>query len=251
MAETCNPLLSETLTGYVLADCQAIAALDAALATQATRSATMPGAEIDAEAAVIIAALNRRHAAAEKASKALTTGQKKLAQEAIGAAIDIVVESCLLTRNPVCVGSAFGAKIVYDTASFGIQMYDATSGTERAQIAIAFGKDRYAVYKGLIGSLKPTNPAQSAKRVIEKAVRTSRTLAAAGSAVADAKADLEAAVGELDRLNSLYGPALLNQTAFRQFRAAEFESKRFLLQILNGSYVATHCRTEAVPLPLP
>jgi hypothetical protein len=163
----------------------------------------------------------------------------------------MAVEVCVFTRNPVCIGSAYGLKMVYDTAAFGVQLYDARTSAEQAEIAVAFGKGRVAMFKGLLGAVKPTTPAQSSARALRAAVRAAKTLNAAGATVADAKADLEAAVAEAQRMDSLFTTALANEANYRAYRAADFKARRFLVQVLQGGYGGNGCRTNVLPIDLP
>lgn len=250
MPYQCTSLIDTQIAGYNVADCQALGQFDAALVKEASRSATMPQTELDAEVITIMTALDRRQIAASKASDALAKGNKKLALEAIGVTVDLTVETCVLTRNPVCIGSAYGVKILYETAEFGVQLYDARSPQEKAEAVVAFGKGRIALFKGIIGAVAPKTPAQSAARAMSAAVRAARTLSNATSTVAQARSDLEAAVGELERMKALYDPVLVNAAAYRTYRASVFEARRFLLQLLSSGYAGQGCRVDTIPLPV-
>lgn len=250
MPYQCTSLIDTQIVGYNVADCLALGQFDAALAKEASRSASMPQTELDSEVITIIAALDRRQIAVSKASEAVAKGNKKLALEAIGVTVDLTVETCVLTRNPVCIGSAYGAKILYETAEFGIQLYDARTPQEKAEAVFAFGKGRVALFKGVIGAVAPKTPAQSAARAMSAAVRAARTLSSATSTVAQAKSDLEAAVGELEKMKTLFDPVLVNADSYRKYRASAFEARRFLLQLLNAGFAGQGCRVDTIPLPI-
>lgn len=250
MPYQCTSLINTQIPNVNVADCQALVQFDADLAAEAASSATMSEVALDAEVTTILNALKRRQIAKDKAQEALVKNNKKLALDAIGVIIDITVEVCVMSRNPVCVGSAYGVKVLYDTASFGIQLYDAKSPMESAQVAVAFGKGRIALFTDIVDALKPKTPAESAKRALEVAVRVSQTLSEAASDVDDARTNLQAAVNELDTLQSLYDKVLINTASYRKYRAEVFQARRFLLGVLSSGYAAQGCRVDTPP-PLP
>ena len=106
------------------------------------------------------------------------------------------------------------------------------------------------MFKGLLGALQPATPAQSAVRAIRAAVRVGKALNTAGSTVANAQADLDAAVAEANRMNSLFGTALANEANYRAYRAADFKARRFLIQVLQAGYGGRGCKTNALPIDL-
>jgi|GEM_PF-3877181 len=246
----CTSLISTPLTNVNVADCQALAKLSAELLAEANDSATMPAARLDAEVITIFDALKRRQNAKDKAKEALAKNNRKLALDAIGAVVDISVEVCVMSRNPLCIGSAYGVKVLYDTTSLGIQLYDARTPTQAAEVVVAFSDKRIALFTGVVDAVKPKTPVESAKRAIEASVRVAQTLSESAADVAAAKADLQAAVSELDTLQALYDKVLINTDSYRKHRAEVFQARRFLLGVLSAGYAAQGCRVNALP-PLP
>jgi archaellum component FlaG (FlaF/FlaG flagellin family) len=250
MSNTCTPMLN-TLIDFPVYDCAGIDALDQALKSEADRSASMTAAQISAEVAIINSALNKISKAITKKQEALTKNKKELALESIGVSIDILVETCVFARNPVCIGSAYGVKIIYDGAIFGVQMHEAKSTAEKAQIAIAFGKGRVAMFKDLIDAMEPKTPAEAAKRAIEAAVSATNRLYDATSTVSDAKNALDKLEEELKNFKARYDPILVNDTTYKKYRQSDFESRRFILKVIKAGYGAKGCKTDVLPIPLP
>ncbi|MDU9393323.1 hypothetical protein [Pseudomonas sp. zfem002] len=252
MPYQCISRINTLIANASVANCAELAQFEAYLQDQISLTATMSEKALESETLLIFAALDRREAARKKKEQALAQASRTLALEAIDAVVDIAVETCVMSRNPVCIGSAYGVKVVVGSVNFGIQLYDAKSDTERAQVALAFTENRIGLFTDFLDASKPKTPAESAKRALEAAARVAKTLSEAGSDFAAAKNDLEAAVSELDTLHQRYDEALVSNASYRKYRAEVLQARRFLIHVLRVAYQGQPgCRIDTTPPPLP
>ena len=249
MSYQCTSLFTTKLDAPV-ADCAALAKLDQQLLAEAARSASMQDAELDEEVRKINDALNRSATIAQKAKDAFTQGSKKLAMDAVGATLDLALDICVTTGNPACIGSALGTQVLYGAVELSVQLYEAKTPAEQAEVAVAFGKKRAVMFTSFVKAMAPATPGQKAVRALRRMARVVITLQSDASTVFDAKADLDEAVEALTELNALYGPILVDRATYRAFRKADFESRRFLIGVLRSGFGGNGCvTTSATGLP--
>ena len=247
---TANSLIGSRLDDRKLADCAAIKRLDEMLAAEGARSAAMPLPEIEAETRGIMNALQRRKQVADKAATALRSAQLNLALDAASGIVDLVVAACLVPPNELCIASAYGVKIVGGVAGTAVQLYQAQDASEQRVVAIAFAKSRTAMFRQLIGDLKPRPVNEAAIRAITRVAKVGFHLAKANAKVSDTKDDFDAAIAALEAMDKGYSDALASSANFRVYRQQHYTAQRWLLQVLIAGYPIT-CRTESAPLPMP
>ena len=238
------------MDGMPIADCASIDQIVGRLKDEAGRSDTMSQKDADSEVQSVLAALNKRAAVKNKAKEAAGKSSKDLALAACAAAVDLVVAACIAKQDFVCIASAHGVKLAGGAAVSAVQLMNAKTPTEQAEVGIAFVKDRGTIFVTLIGDLKPMPLHDAARTALERIAQVAQAVSEAGDNFAAAKTALNNATTALDALATAYEPALISEKKFREFRKRHFEAQLWFLGVLKSGYA--DCRISgSLPVPTP